>query len=524
VNITNTFSNFELLIPNNSFKMVREQLYIGGKWLEPTNGRKLKVINPATEQIIQWVASGSKEDVDLAVTEARKAFDRKGLHAWSSVTGAERARFLRKISEKIISKKEHLGKLETLNCGKPLREALWDMDDVAGCFAYYADLAEKLDKKQNKPVKLPDDRFKTIIQYMAVGVVGAIIPWNYPLLMAAWKIAPALAAGCTVILKPSEVTPLTAIELAEIMDEVGLPPGVFNLLIGFGADVGEPLSKHPGVDKIAFTGSVPTGSRLMSNAAPSVKKITLELGGKSPIVVFPDVDIVEAVEWIMFGIFWTNGQICSATSRLLIHEDIAKPVLQRLVEECKKLFVGDPFSEKDPSMGPLVNEAQYNKVLRFIEIAKKEGATLLTGGKRPDNCPRGYFVEPTVFTNVKEDMTIWKEEIFGPVLSVMTFKNEFEAVKLANATTYGLAAAVLSKDKERCERVAKQFRAGIVWMNCSQPCFVQCPWGGLKQSGIGRELGKWGLENYLEVKQVTNYQVNKPGEWGWYIKQTPSKL
>jgi len=302
------------------------------------------------------------------------------------------------------------------------------------------------------------------------------------------------------------------------MTEVGIPAGVFNLVNGLGPTVGGPLCTHPGVDKLAFTGSVPTGSRVMSAGSSTIKNVTLELGGKSPLVVFDDVDIVEAVEWIMFGVFWTNGQICSSTSRLLIHEKIAPAVFKRLSEEVAKIYVGDPFTEKDPSMGPLVNDVQYKRVLEYIRIGKEQGATLLCGGKRPSHVKDGYFVEPTVFINVKPNMTIWKEEIFGPVLSAMTFKTEEEAIHLANDTIYGLGAGIMSKNEARCERFVKSFRAGIVWVNCSQPCFCQAPWGGMKRSGNGRELGRWGLENYLEVKQVTSYQVQKPGQWGWFIK------
>jgi len=338
--------------------------------------------------------------------------------------------------------------------------------------------------------------------------------------MAAWKLAPAFAAGCTVILKPSELTPLSALALTDLIHEVGLPAGVFNLITGYGPDAGSPLSKHAGVDKIAFTGSVPTGSNIMHAASDGVKNISLELGGKSPLVVFEDVDIVEAVEWIMFGVFWTNGQICSSTSRLLIHEKIAPIVLQRLKEEANKITVGDPFIEADPSMGPLVSSGQLAKVFDYIKKGKDEGATLLCGGVRPEGVhPKGYFLRPTVFVDVKPNMTIWKEEIFGPVLSVMTFKTEEEALQLANDSAYGLGAGIMSKDKERCDRFVKLFRSGIVWVNCSQPCFVQAPWGGVKKSGIGRELGKWGLNAYLQPKQVTSYEVKEPGKWEWYVKR-----
>jgi len=498
---------------------MKDKLYINGKWVAPVRGKTFPVYNPATEQVIHQAPAATEEDVNLAVEAARKTFDLpEKENNWSMLKGAQRAPFLRTIAAKITEKKEHLARLESTDCGKPYREALWDMDDVATCFNYYADLAEKLDARQNKPVTLPDDRFKTVIQHMPIGVVAAIVPWNYPLLMATWKVAPALAAGCTIVLKPSELSPLTALELAEIIDAAGVPPGVFNVITGYGAEAGAPLVRHPGIDKIGFTGSVPTGSNIMQSAAKDVKAVTLELGGKSPVVIFDDVDIAEAVEWIMFGIFWTNGQICSATSRLLIHENIAKPVLERLAVEAQKIYVGDPFTEKDPSMGPLVSKGQYEKVLAFIEGAKREGATVLTGGRRPPHQATGYYVEPTVFVNVREDMTIWKEEIFGPVLAVMTFKTEEEALRLANGSQYGLGAAIITNDKERSDRFVRAFRSGIVWVNCSQPCFCFAPWGGVKKSGVGRELGKWGLDNYLAVKQVTSYEVKESGKWGWFIK------
>jgi len=499
------------------------KLYINGNWTDCGSKASIDVINPTTEEVIHLQARGDSTDVDKAVQAARNAVAiTSGHYAWSTTTGTERAKSLRAIAAGIGNRKQELAKIESMNCGKPYREALWDMDDVQGCFDYYAGLAEQLDQKQNRPVTLPDDRFTTVIQYAPVGVAACIIPWNYPLLMAAWKVAPALAAGCAVILKPSELTPMTAVELTKIIHEAAIPPGVFNLLTGYGMEVGSPLSEHPGVDKIAFTGSVPTGRSVMQAASNTIKNVTLELGGKSPLVIFDDVDIVEAVEWTMFGAFWTNGQICSSTSRLLLQESIAKKVLDRLSLEAKKISVGDPFIENDPSMGPLISETQHKKVLGFVQSGIEQGATLLTGGKKPSGLNKGYFLEPTVFYNVKPDMRIWKEEIFGPVLSVMTFKTEEEAIRLANDTSFGLGAAIMSKDEDRCTRFVKAFKAGIVWVNCSQPCFVQGPWGGVKMSGIGRELGEWGLDNYLEVKQVTTYKVKESGKWAWFIK--PAKL
>jgi len=337
--------------------------------------------------------------------------------------------------------------------------------------------------------------------------------------MATWKVAPALAAGCTAILKPSELASVTCLELAEICREVGLPPGVLNIVTGLGNEAGAPLSSHPDVDKISFTGSSATGSRIMTAAAQLTKPVSLELGGKSPIIVFEDVDLDKTAEWTIFGCFFTNGQICSATSRLIVHESIATEFVNRLVQWAKNIKISDPF-EEGCRLGPIVSEGQYKKVLNCISTAKSEGATILIGGSRPEHLKKGYFVEPTIITDVTTSMQIWREEVFGPVLCVKTFSTEEEAIELANDTHYGLGSAVMSKDLERCERISKAIQAGIVWINCAQPSFIQAPWGGVKRSGFGRELGEWGLENYLSVKQVTKYISDEP--WGWY--QSPSKL
>ncbi|KAL8141993.1 hypothetical protein V2J09_015025 [Rumex salicifolius] len=493
------------------------QLFIDGEWREPVNKNRIPVINPATEETIGHIPAATAEDVELAVRAARRVVNRG--HDWSSTSGAHRSKYLRAIAAKVTERKDELAKLEAMDSGKPLDETAWDIDDVAACFEYYADLAEALDAKQKAPIALPMEQFKCHILKEPLGVVGLITPWNYPLLMAAWKVAPSLAAGCAAILKPSELASLTCLELGQICKDVGLPAGVLNILTGLGSEAGAALASHQNVDKIAFTGSTATGSKIMSSASQLVKPVTLELGGKSPIVVFEDVDLDKAAEWTAFGCFWTNGQICSATSRLILHENIAAAFLDRLVKWVKNIKVADPF-EEGCRLGAVISKGQYEKVSQFIATAKSEGATILCGGSRPEHLKKGYFIEPAIITDVTPSMQIWREEVFGPVLCVKTFSSEAEAIELANDTRYGLAAAVISNDIERCERVTKAFRAGIVWVNCSQPCFCQAPWGGTKRSGFGRELGEWGIENYLNIKQVTQYNSDDP--WGWY--QSPSKL
>lgn len=488
------------------------KLYINGQWVGSKSNRTIKVVNPATEVVFDEVAAGNAEDIDAAVKAARKAFD-KG--PWPRMTGSERATILRKIAMLINQRLQQLAAIETRDNGKPLPESQWDIEDTAGTFEYYASLAEDLDESCEEIIHLPEQRFSSCAIKEPVGVAGAIIPWNYPMLMAAWKVAPALAAGCCMVLKPSEATPLTALALAEIAHEAGLPAGVLNVVTGLGNDAGQALSEHPGVDKLAFTGSVPTGSKIMQQAARDIKNISLELGGKSPFVVFADSDIDKAVEWIMFGIFWNQGQVCSATSRVLVEKSLYAALLKRLVEETQKITIGAGDKE-GVLLGPLVNKMQYDKVLDAIKKGVEQGAKIATGGQRPVGFEKGYFIEPTIFTDMSEDSWIWNEEIFGPVVCIKSFETEEEAIHLANDSRFGLAAAVMSKDKERTERVARLLRAGIVWINCSQPTFCEAPWGGYKQSGIGRELGQWGLNNYLETKQITRFDADEP--WGWYIK------
>jgi betaine-aldehyde dehydrogenase len=376
-------------------------------------------------------------------------------------------------------------------------------------------LAGDLDSRAETPITLPDGRFSSVARREPVGVAGAIIPWNFPMLMAAWKVAPALAAGCSMVLKPSELTPLTALELAAIADDAGLPPGVLNVVTGLGSEAGAPLSEHPGIDKLAFTGSVPAGRRVMQAAARDIKNVSLELGGKSPFIVFDDSDIEAAAEWIMFGIFWNQGQVCSATSRVLVHRKLYGPLIERLAQETRQIKIGNGL-EEGVLLGPLISATQRDKVRQAVECGRRDGARLVVGGGRPAHLDVGYFLEPAMFAEVPESSAIWRDEIFGPVVCLRPFDDEDEAVLAANDSRFGLAAAVMSTDLARCERVARRLRAGIVWINCSQPTFNEAPWGGYKQSGIGRELGEWGLNNYLETKQITRYDGVRP--WGWYIK------
>lgn len=327
------------------------------------------------------------------------------------------------------------------------------------------------------------------------------------------EVAPALAAGCTLILKPAEATSLTAMELGRIAEKVGLPAGVLNIVTGIGSEIGPYLTAHPEIDKVAFTGSVPIGKQIMQSAAHSVKNLSLELGGKSAFIIFADSDLDAAVEWIMFGIFWNQGQVCSATSRVLVEQAIYPELLKRLAEAAQKIKIGQGL-EADVKLGPLVNAKQYQQVMNAIQQGKQDGVTLMSGGKRPAHLAQGYYVEPTIFVDVPVEHPLWTDEIFGPVVAIRAFETEQEAIQLANQSIFGLAGAVMSKDMARCQRVAGKLRAGIIWINCSQPTFTEAPWGGYKQSGIGRELGIWGLENYLEIKQITSYDSDQP--WGWY--------
>jgi betaine-aldehyde dehydrogenase len=480
-------------------------MYINGEHVESASGAWFPVYDPSTEEVIAEVAEASEADVNSAAKAARAAFDSG---AWPQTTAQERGRLLFKLAEKIRKEAAKLAELEATNCGKPIVEAEFDIGDTATCFEYYGGLATKVLGHVN-PV--PDNALSLSLRE-PVGVAGQIVPWNYPLLMAAWKLAPALAAGCTCILKPAEQTPLSALVLAGWLEEVGFPRGVINVVTGFGESAGAPLVSHRDVDKIAFTGSAAVGRIILRNAADSIKRVTLELGGKSPNIFFADADFEAAIDGALFGVFINQGEVCSAGSRILVEKPIYSKFVEAFSEKAKRIKLGAPL-DRETKMGPLISKEQYDRVRGYQEIGKTE-AKLVAGGGRPSSVLRGYYVEPTIFADVDNSARIAQEEVFGPVAAVIPFSSESEAIRIANDTPYGLAAAVWSRDIYRALRVVKAVRAGIVWVNHMQPTYVEAPWGGYKQSGFGRELGPWGIEEYLETKQVYINLNEQP--IGWY--------
>ncbi|MBU8854267.1 aldehyde dehydrogenase family protein [Bacillus sp. FJAT-26377] len=485
-------------------KTLALNMYINGEWRKAEKQRP--TVNPATGEVIGYAAEGSAEDMKAAIEAAREAFD-SGI--WSETSASERAAILFKIADKLEEAKEELAALETIDNGKPYREAEADVEDAAACFRYYAGLITKPDG-QTYSVPAP---MQAMVIKEPMGVCGLIVPWNYPLLMSVWKIAPALAAGNTIVFKPSEVTPVTPTKLFEILESVGLPKGVANLVMGAGDTVGNTLIQDKRVDKISFTGGTVTGKHIMRQAAENVTKVSLELGGKSPNIIFADADFETAVDYALFGIFAGSGQICAAGSRILVEESIAERFIERFAERAQKIKVGNGM-DQEIEMGPLVSEEHMKKVLKYIEIGKQEGARLVCGGNRvtSSGLEKGFFVEPTVFSNVTSNMKIVQDEIFGPVVVIQTFKDEKEAIKLANDTEYGLAGSVFTTDGAKALRVIKKLRAGITWVNTYHFTFNEAPWGGYKQSGIGRGLGTFGLEEFQEVKQINiNLQVEPIG-------------
>ncbi|SAL85122.1 betaine-aldehyde dehydrogenase [Caballeronia choica] len=488
--------------PNNTRFLA--QHYIDGRWVDGALGRTIAVINPATGAHLADVAAGTADDVELAVTSAARAFP-----AWRQTTGTERARYLRAIVTEVEARRERLAMLQSLNNGKPQEEAHMDVDDVIATFRYYAQLAERLDDATTEEVSVPSAEHRVRIRREPCGVAALIVPWNFPMVTTAWKLAPALAAGCTVVLKPSEITPLPELELASAIASVGMPAGVFNAVTGTGADVGAPLVAHPGVAKVSFTGSTGVGQTVMKTASDTLKGVSLELGGKSSIMVFDDADLDLAVELVEAGGFFNSGQMCSATSRVLVARELAPTLLARLVKRVGQIVVGDPFAS-GVQMGPLVNRAQLERVRGHIEQGIADGARLITGGGRPAGVPeQGFFIAPTIFANVPSTSALWRDEIFGPVLCFREFDTEQEAVELANDSEYGLVATVVTADEARGERVARALEAGVVWVNAPQLIYPQTSWGGYKRSSIGRELGPFGLAAFQEIKQVlTRRQAN----------------
>lgn len=485
------------------------KMLIDGKWVPSHTGEFRDIINPANQKVIAHAPLADEEDTREAIEAARRAFD-KG--PWRKMSQVERGKVLLALARAIREHGGEFAQLETQNSGKPIRESRMDISEAADCFEFYGGLADKIN---GDVVPVPDPNIFAMVLREPVGVVGQIIPWNYPLLMAAWKLAPALATGNCCVLKPAEITPLTAFKLGELIKEVEFPDGVVNIINGLGPIAGMELAKSEQVDKIAFTGSTDVGKQLMTAAAGNVKKISLELGGKSPMIVFEDADFPISVEWAQFGIFMNQGQVCSATSRVFLHDKIHDRFVEELMRKAKMIKIGNPLDETT-EMGPVASEKQLNKVMNYIEIGKKEGAEIVYGGGRIESgeLKKGFYISPTIFTNVKNNMKVAQEEIFGPVLTVIKFRDEEEAIELANATRYGLAAGVFTRDINRAFRITKELRAGIVWVNSSQTCFNQLPWGGYKQSGFGRELGRYAVDEYTQLKQVTINLSERP--LGWY--------
>jgi len=483
------------------------RMYLDGRFVEAGNGQTRDIYNPAKGEVMAQVPEATAADVEHAIAAARREFDEG---KWPNLSAAQRGHILLKIASAIRAHKDELARLETMNVGKPLYEAEGDIDDAADTFEYYGGLANKITGEVNPMApKALDFTIKE-----PIGVCGQIIPWNFPLLMAAWKIAPALAAGCTLILKPAEQTPLTALKLAEILHEINeLPKGVVNIVTGDGLTAGATLVKSHDVDKIAFTGSTEVGKWILKTAAETnLKKVTLELGGKSPNIFFADADFEMAIAGAVFGIFLNQGEVCSAGSRILVEKSIHAKLVEMMVEKAKQIRLGDGL-DPNTKMGPLVTAEHRERVEGYIKMGKDSGAKLATGGQRPAALKQGYFIEPTIFDHVDPNSRLAQEEVFGPVVAVIPFAHEAEAIKLANHTPYGLAAGVWTKDFSKAMRLVRKIRAGMIWVNHYHPTPLEGPWGGFKQSGLGRELGPYGIENYLQPKQVYVNLQQKPITW-----------
>ena len=486
------------VLPGSDLK--RYQMYIDGRWVDAAGGETYDVVDPASEEPFARVPKAGVADAEAAVRAAREAFDHG---PWPRMKAVERAEILNRAAAKLRERGEELARLESLQMGKLLEDSLVDMTDTAHTFELYAGMVQDL---HGETLEVPGDTMSMVVRE-PVGVTVGITPWNYPMLMAAWKAAPSLAAGNVMILKPATLSPLTNLELAQILEEAGLPKGVFQVITGPGGEIGDYLAGHPDVDMVAFTGSVDVGKHIMRKAADNVKKVGLELGGKSPNIVFADADFESAIDGALIGIFAGAGEVCSAGSRLLVERSLHDRFVGELVSRAMAIKVGDPL-DHESEMGPLVSRQQLETVERYVKKGVEEGATLATGGRRIEGA--GYYYEPTIFVDADNAMTIAQEEIFGPVLVVIPFDSEEEAVRIANDTIYGLAGAVWTKDVAKAMRVVKALRAGITWVNTYHPTYSEAPWGGYKQSGIGRELGSYGLDEYTEVKQINIDLTGEP--------------
>jgi aldehyde dehydrogenase (NAD+) len=470
-----------------------KRLLIGGKWVAPKSGKTFETVNPSNEEVLALIAEGDKADVDEAVKAARKAFDDG---RWPSMGPHERARLMFKIAELIDANADELAELETLDNGKPLTFSRgFDIPASAETFRYYGGWVTKIYGETNPS----DPAFFNYTLREPVGVCGQIIPWNFPLLMAAWKLGPALACGNTVILKPAEQTPLTALRLGELIMEAGLPEGVLNIITGFGPGAGSSIAEHPEIDKVAFTGSTEVGKIILKASAGNLKKVSLELGGKAPNIIFPDADLDQAVPTAMMGVFFNSGQVCCAGTRIFVQRDKYDEVVGKLANFSKGVTMGDPFDQKS-TIGPLVSREQFDRVKGYLDVGKKEGAKVAAGGEAGTG--KGYFVNPTLFTGVNNDMRIAREEIFGPVGAAISFTDENDAVFQGNNTDYGLSAAVWTRDLSRAHKMARSLKAGTVWVNCFNQLDPITPFGGYKQSGFGRELGRYAIDLYTQIKSV----------------------
>ncbi|PWY65974.1 aldehyde dehydrogenase [Aspergillus heteromorphus CBS 117.55] len=490
----------DITTPNGRRYQQPTGLFINNKFRPSSGGQTITSLDPATDEPIATVHAATAEDVDAAVQAAKAALSHP---SWKLLPGTERGQMMGRLADLMEQNRELFASIDAWDNGKPYHVAYEeDLTEAITTIRYYSGWA---DKSFGQTISTTPQKFAYTLR-QPIGVVGQIIPWNYPLSMATWKLGPALACGNTVVIKAAEQTPLSILVLATLIKEAGFPAGVVNIINGYGREAGAALVQHPLVDKVAFTGSTATAREIMKMAAGTLKNITLETGGKSPLIIFPDADLEQAVKWSHFGIMSNQGQICTATSRIFVHRSILDSFLAKFKETIETTSkIGDQW-DSTTFQGPQVTRTQYERVLEYIDIAKKEGATVLTGGKShtptdPKNA-KGYFIEPTVFTNVTDNMRICQEEVFGPVVVILPFDSEDESVRRANDSTYGLGAAVFTKDLERAHRVAADIEAGMVWINSSQDCDPRIPFGGVKQSGIGRELGEAGLEAYSSLKAV----------------------